>query len=304
MTSRTRFHEPIPFMNTFQIFRKSIRFFLLQPTLFNSAAVFLFSPYAILFFASRFLDHYVQAVVSFSTSEATHYSLLHRDIYLPKKTFLLVISSIFTAVICLPSSLTFSLLAKAAAIKAVASTYSGPNTHAQRQAASGRWTTWFKLLQMHLRELMTYTALTFVFCICMVMLTTFCFAPMHSRTGITWLMIGVTGVPYCITLANITILYNLANVFTVLEVDCSGYLAFVKAKNLLQGRRHTALMMALVSKIILKVVESIFECRLHRGIGICEFLLLVSMYSSVLAMETTMNAVFYFSCKPQPSELI
>ncbi|KAF8388997.1 hypothetical protein HHK36_025682 [Tetracentron sinense] len=87
-------------------------------------------------------------------------------------------------------------------------------------------------------------------------------------------------------------------VLVVLESECYGYESLMKAKNLIEGRRQTALVMALLSNVGLRLVECLFEFRMCKGMSVWEGPMLISMYSLVLVMETVMNVVFYYTCKP------
>lgn len=159
--------------------------------MFNSVAVF-FSPYAILFFASRFLDHHVRAVVVCLHLWSNQLQLTAAWYLSPQKT-IFVGHQLHPYSSHLPTIISHFLPASKSCRHWNSCRHSGPNPRTQRRAASERWNTWLKLLQMYLRELMTYTVLTFPFCICMVNLTMFYFVSMHPMAWISWLLIGVIG---------------------------------------------------------------------------------------------------------------
>ncbi|KAK3210756.1 hypothetical protein Dsin_015462 [Dipteronia sinensis] len=110
-------------------------------------------------------------------------------------------------------------------------------------------------------------------------------------------IVGFLGIPFCVAFAHIMVVGNLAKVSSVLESECYGLESLFKANNLMEGRRQTALVMALLSNTSLRLIECLFEFRMDKGISVWEGPLLVSMYSSVLVFETVMNVVFYYACK-------
>lgn len=118
-----------------------------------------------------------------------------------------------------------------------------------------------------------------------------------SETLGFWGLLGFVGVPFCLAFAHVMVVGNLAKVVSVLEGECYGLESLLKAKNLMEGRRQTALIMALFSNMGFRLVECVFEFRMCKGISLWEGPLLVSMYSLVLITETVMNVVFYYACK-------
>lgn len=112
-----------------------------------------------------------------------------------------------------------------------------------------------------------------------------------------WGILGVLGVPFCVAFAHVMVVGNLARVLSILEGECYGFESLLKAKSLMEGRRRTALVMALLSNMGLRLVECLFEFRMSSGISLWEAPLLVSMYSLVLVFDTIMNVVFYYACK-------
>lgn len=119
-----------------------------------------------------------------------------------------------------------------------------------------------------------------------------------SRSSGFLSVLGFAGVPFCVGFAHVMVIGNLAKVVSVVESECYGFDSLVKAKRLMEGRRHTALVMALLSNVGFRLVECLFEFRMCRGMSVWEGPLLVSMYSSVLVFDTLVNAVFYYACKP------
>lgn len=112
-----------------------------------------------------------------------------------------------------------------------------------------------------------------------------------------WGVLGFVGVPFCVAFAHVMVVGNLAKVISVLEGECYGLESLLKAKSLMEGRRQTALIMALFSNIGFRLVECVFEFRMRKGISLWECPLLVSMYSFLLVIDTVMNVVFYYACK-------
>nr|POF02689.1 dna mismatch repair protein msh7 [Quercus suber] len=113
-----------------------------------------------------------------------------------------------------------------------------------------------------------------------------------------WGVLGILGVPFCVAFAHVMVVGNLARVLSVLEGESYGFESLLKAKSLMEGKRQTALIMALSSNMGLRLVERLFEFRMCSGISLWEAPLLVSMYSLVLVFDTVMNVVFYYACKP------
>ena len=112
-----------------------------------------------------------------------------------------------------------------------------------------------------------------------------------SRALGLWGVIGFLGIPFCVIFAHVMVVGN------KLESECYGLDSLWKAKTLMEGRRQTALVMALLSNMGFRLVECLFELRMCMGICMWEIPVLISMYSFVLVFETVMNVVFYYSCK-------
>lgn len=109
--------------------------------------------------------------------------------------------------------------------------------------------------------------------------------------------VGLLGVLFCVAFAHIMAVGSLAKVLSTLESDCYGLKSLIKANSIVEGRRQTVLMIALLNNTSLRLVECLFEYRISKGISIWECPVLVSMYSSVLVFETLMNVVYYYACK-------
>ncbi|KAK9268405.1 hypothetical protein L1049_000155 [Liquidambar formosana] len=119
-----------------------------------------------------------------------------------------------------------------------------------------------------------------------------------SRVLGFWGVLGFLGIPFCVAFANLMVVGNLAKVLSVLESESYGFESLMKAKRLMEGRRQAALVMALLSNIGFRLVECLFEFRMCKGMSLWEVPMLVSMYSLVLVLDTVMNVVFYYVCKP------
>ena len=119
-----------------------------------------------------------------------------------------------------------------------------------------------------------------------------------SRASGFFSVLGFAGIAFCVVFAHVMAVGNLAKVVSVVESECYGFDSLVKAKRLMEGRRQTALVMALLSNVGFRLVECLFEFRMCRGMSMWEGPLLVSMYSLVLVFDTVINAVFYYACKP------
>lgn len=277
-------------MNTSQIFRESVRLVLLHSTHFHSISIFLFSPLPISLFISHFLIHHFPQI-SASTIKFPDHLLGHP---LPK----LLSKSIVHIIICFPSSITFSLLGRAAIVQAVSDSYKGINLDGRRLfMRSG--SAWIKLLHTSFCEFIILFSLFVVLVASLAIAPKILFAcGVCSKMLGLWGVLGCLGVPFCVAFAHVMVVGNLARVLSVLEGGCSGFDSLLKARSLIEGRRQTALVMALLSNMGLRLVECLFEFRMCHGISLWEGPLLVSMYSYVLVFDTTMNAVFYYACKP------
>ncbi|PON94527.1 Son of sevenless protein [Trema orientale] len=281
--------DSIHLMNTTQIFKESIRVILLHPTQFHSISIFLFSPLPISLFISHLLIHHFPNIPS-STISLTHNLF---GFPLPK----LFSKTMIHIIICFPSSITFSLLGRAAIVQAVSDIYNGINLDGRRLfMRSGL--TWIKLLYTTFWEYLIVFGLLGVFALNLVIMP-----KMFHAFGICseilgfWGVLGVLGIPFCVAFAHVMVVGNLARVLSVLEGNCYGFESLLKAKSLMEGRRQIALVMALLSNIGFRLVESLFEFRMCKGINLWEGPLLVSMYSSVLVFDTVMNVVFCYACK-------
>ncbi|KAK7849281.1 hypothetical protein CFP56_003225 [Quercus suber] len=93
-----------------------------------------------------------------------------------------------------------------------------------------------------------------------------------------WGVLGILGVPFCVAFAHVMVVGNLARVLSVLEGESYGFESLLKAKSLMEGKRQTALVMALSSNMGLRLVERLFEFRMCSGISLWEAPLLVSIY--------------------------
>lgn len=278
-------------MSTAQIiFKESMRVILGHPTQFHSISIFLFSPLPISLFLSHFLIHNFPQIPSSPIFSFPHNLLGYP---LPK----LLSKSIVHITICFPSSITFSLLGRAATVQAVSDSYNGIYLDGRRLLMKSLLA-WIKLLHTSLWEFLIVLGLTGVFVVNLAVVP----KVLHllgicSEALGFWGVLGFLGVPFCVAFAHIMVVGNLARVLTVLEGDCCGFLSLLKAKNLMEGRRQTALIMALLSNMGFRLVECLFEFRMCKGMNLWEVPLLVSMYSLVLVFDTVMNVVFYYACK-------
>ncbi|XVF88505.1 hypothetical protein PTKIN_Ptkin19aG0056300 [Pterospermum kingtungense] len=281
--------ESIYLMNTAEIFRESIRIILLHPTHFHSISIFLFSPLPVSLFLSHFLIHHFPQIPS-STITITDHLLGHRLPNLLSKTIVHII-------ICLPSSITFSLLGRAATVQAVSDSYNGINLDGRRLfMRSGL--AWIKLLHTRLWELLIILGL---FGGLVVVLATapkvlYVLGICSTEIGF-WGVLGLLSIPFCVSFAHVMVVGNMASAISVLESECYGLDSLWKAKTLMEGRRQTALAIALLSNMGFRLVECLFELRMCMGISMWEIPVLISMYSLLLVFETVMNVVFYYSCK-------
>lgn len=158
---------------------------------------------------------------------------------------------------------------------------------------------WVKLLHTSFWELLIVIGLlgVLVASLAIVPKMLFLLGVYNSETLGFWGFIGFVGVPFCVVFAHVMVVGNLAKVISVLEGECYGLESLLKAKSLMEGRRQTALIMALFSNIGFRLVECVFEFRMCKGISLWEGPLLVSMYSFVMVIDTVMNVVFYYACK-------
>ncbi|KAK8595628.1 hypothetical protein V6N13_000330 [Hibiscus sabdariffa] len=192
-------------------------------------------------------------------------------------------------VICIPSSITFSLLGRAATIQAVSDSYNGINLDGRRLLMRS-CSAWIKLLHTTLWELLIILGLFGAMAVGIAsapkILETY---GICSVTMGFWGTLGLLGIPFCLVFAQVIMVGNMAKVISVLESECCGLGSLWKAKNVMEGRRQTGLVMAVLSNIGLRLVECLFELRICRGICMWEIPVLISMYSSLLLLETVMN---------------
>ncbi|CAK7334920.1 unnamed protein product [Dovyalis caffra] len=282
-------------ISTVHIFKESIRVMLLRPTHFHSISIFLFSPLPISLFISHFLIH-ASPQLPFSAISITDHLFgqiggVHPLPQLASKTLTHII-------ICFPSSITFALLGRAATVQVVSDSYSGINLDGRRLLTRSG-SAWIKLLHTTFWELLILLSLWVIFVATLVSVPATLFAyGICSRILGFWVILGFLGVPFCLAFAHLMVLGNLAKVLTVLESECCGFKSLVKANNMMAGRQQTALIMALLSNIGLRLVECLFEFKMSKGISFWEGPMLVSMYSMVLVFDTVTTAVFYYACKP------
>ncbi|XP_022755057.1 uncharacterized protein LOC111303221 [Durio zibethinus] len=281
--------ESIYLMNTAEIFRESIRIILLHPTHFHSISIFLFSPLPVSLFFSHFLIHHFPQIPS-STVTITDNLFGHRLPNLLSKTIVHII-------ICIPSSITFSLLGRAATVQAVSDSYNGINLDGRRLfMRSG--SAWFKLFHTRFWEILIILGLFGGLLVGLAAAPKILYTLGICSTKLGfWGVLGFLGIPFCVIFAHVMVVGNMANVISVLETECYGLDSLWKAKNLMEGRRQSALVMALLSNMGFRLVECFFELRMSMGICMWEIPVLISMYSLVLVFETVMNVVFYYACK-------
>ncbi|GFY98337.1 hypothetical protein Acr_12g0008780 [Actinidia rufa] len=207
--------------------------------------------------------------------------------------------NIVRIVICLPSAITFSLLGRAATIQAVSDSYNGINLNGRRLFTRGGLA-WVKLLQTSFLEFMIVVGLTGVLVASLATVPKILLACGIRSTGLGfWGVLGFLGIPFCVAFAHVMVVGNLAWVLNVLEGECYGFESLAKARSLMKGRKQTALGMTLLSNVGFRLVESLFEFRMNKGLSLWEGPMLVSMYSFVLILDTVMNVVFYYTCKPR-----
>lgn len=277
-------------MNTAQIFKESMRLILLHSTQFHSISIFLFSPLPISLFLSHFLIHHFPQIPSSTIFGVTHSLFGHP---LPK----LLSKTMVHIIICFPSSITFSLLGRAATVQAVSDSYNGINLDGRRLLLRSG-VAWIKLLHTTFWEFLTVLGLIGVLVVNLAVVPKILhlFGICSEILGF-WGVLGFLGVPFCLAFAHVMVVGNMARVLSVLEGDCYGFESLLRAKTLMEGRRQTALIMALLSNMGFRLVECVFEFRMCKGINLWEGPVLVSMYSLVLVFDTVMNVVFYYACK-------
>ncbi|CBI28090.3 uncharacterized protein LOC100250739 [Vitis vinifera] len=290
----TQVLESIHLMNTAQIFREAIRIIFLHPTHFHSISIFLFSPLPISLFMSHFLIHQFPQIPISALKAIDHSLGQHGVLPLPK----LLPKTLVHIIICFPSIITFSLLGRAATVQAVSDGYHGINLD-RRRLLMRSGLVWVKLLHTSFWEFLIVLGLfgALVASLATVPKILFAFGVCSRVLGF-FSVLGFAGIPFCVVFAHVMIVGNLARVVSVVESECYGFDSIVKAKRLMEGRRHTALVMALLSNVGFRLVECLFEFRMCTGMSLWEGPLLVSMYSLVLVLDTVMNAVFYYACKP------
>ncbi|KAF3953241.1 hypothetical protein ACB098_01G296700 [Castanea mollissima] len=282
--------ESIHLMNAAHIFRESIRLVLLHSTHFHSISIFLFSPLPISLFISHFLIH------QFPQMPASTIKFTHHLLGLPLSK--LLSQNIVHILICFPSFITFSLLGRAATAQAVSDSYNRINLD-RRRLLMRSGLAWIRLLHTSFCEFLVVFGLLGVLVAMLATIPKILFAwGICSKMLGLWGVLGILGVPFCVAFAHVTVVGNLARVLSVLEGESYGFESLLKAKSLMEGKRQTALVMALSSNMGLTLVERLFEFRMCSGISLWEAPLLVSMYSLVLVFDTVMNVVFYYACKP------
>ncbi|XP_010250356.1 PREDICTED: uncharacterized protein LOC104592610 [Nelumbo nucifera] len=185
----------------------------------------------------------------------------------------------------------------AATVQAVSDSYNGISLNGRRLfMRSGL--AWVKLLHTCFWEFFIAISLFGVLVVSLVTVPKILFAcGVCSMVLGFWGVLGLLGIPFCVGFAHITVVGNLARVLSVLENECYGFASLMKAKSLIEGRRQTALLMTLFSNVGLRLVECLFEFRMCKGMSLWEGLMLASMYSLVLVLDTVMNVVFYYTCK-------
>ncbi|XP_020522883.1 uncharacterized protein LOC110007269 [Amborella trichopoda] len=218
---------------------------------------------------------------------------------LPETFFLMLSNSTLSFIMCFPLYITFSLLAKAAVSQAVKDSYDGikPSIESTLHDIRGGLI-WAKMIHTCVWEKIITVGFHFFFLI-LLKLVFNAFFSLHlgQKMWVFWAVLGVVCVFYCIGLANIIIVCNLAGILPVLEADSYGFEAMIRANNLIRERRQTALIMALITKLNLGFIECLFEHKMSRSLGLWEVPMLVSMYSLVLVMENIMTAVFHRMCR-------
>lgn len=148
---------------------------------------------------------------------------------------------------------------------------------------------WIKLLHTRFWELLIILGLFGILVVVLGICST-------TALGL-WGVLGFLSIPFCVTFAHVMVVGNMANAISVLESECYGLDSLWKAKALMEGRRQTALAIALLGNMGFRLVECLFELRMCMGISVWEIPVLISMYSLLLVFETVMNVVFYYSCK-------
>ncbi|KAL0013928.1 hypothetical protein SO802_000997 [Lithocarpus litseifolius] len=187
----------------------------------------------------------------------------------------------------------------AATAQAVSDSYNRINLD-RRRLLMRSGLAWIRLLHTSFCELLIVFGLLGVLVAMLAIIPKILFAwGICSKMLGLWGVLGILGVPFCVAFAHVMVVGNLARVLSVLEGESYGFESLLKAKSLMEGKRQTALVMALSSNMGLRLVERLFEFRMCSGISLWEAPLLVSMYSLVLVFDTVMNVVFYYACKPR-----
>lgn len=279
-------------MNTAQILRESIRILLHHSTYFHAISMFLFSPLPISLFISHFLIHKFPQTPFSLLKLADNLFGQNGDFLLPN-----ILSKAIDIIICLPSTMTFSLLGRAATVQAVSDIYSGINLNGRRLfTRSGL--VWVKLLHTSFWEFIILLGLFGALFATLATLPKALFLfGIRSGPLCFWAVLGLVGIPFCVAFAHVMVVGNLARVVSVLESESFGFDSILKARRLMRGRLHTALKMALVSNMGFRLVGCFFEFRMGKGMSLWEGPILVSMYSLVLVLDTITNVIFYYTCK-------
>lgn len=289
----TQILDSLHLMNTAQIFKESIRVLLLHPTHFNSISIFLFSPLPISLFISHFLIHHFPTILP-SMLQITDELLGQFYLFLPLPK--LISETIVHIIICFPSSITFSLLGRAATAQAVSDIYNGINLNGRR-ILSRSLSAWVKLLHTSFWEFLVLLFLFAGFVAVSAILPRILYAcGISSKVLGFWGVLCVLVVPFCVAFAHIVVVGNLARVLSVLEGESCGFDSLIKGKRLLEGRRQVALSMALLSNVGFRLVECLFEFRVCEGNSPWEAPILVSMYSAVLVWDKVVTVIFYYAC--------
>ncbi|KAK9102194.1 hypothetical protein Sjap_019448 [Stephania japonica] len=295
MAGRAASHpfESVHLINTAKIFRESIRILLRHSTHFQSISIFLFSPLSLSLFMSHFLVHNFPTIPSFIVTLLNYlfnHNEAHHIIKLLSKTTVHII-------ITLPSSITFGLVGRAAAIQAVADSYNGVALN-ERRLFMRSGLVWIKLLHTCCLEFFIVSILLGSLVVSLAIVPKILLACGVCSSGFGfWAVLAVLGIPFCVGFAHIMVVGNLARVFVVLE-DCCGFESLRRAKVLTEGRRQSVLMMVLVRNVGFRLLEFLFDFRLFKGLSFLEGLVLASMYSLVLVLDSITNSVFYHTCKP------
>lgn len=286
--------DSVYLMSITNIVRESIGVMLLRPTYFHFISFFLYSPLPISLFISHFLLHCYPQLPSSTITIADH--LVGRQKVLPQLQ--LFSKTVVHIIICLPSSITFGLLGRAATVQVVSDRYHGIVLD-RRRLLMRSGLVWVKLLHTTFWEYFIILGLCGLFTCSLVSVPNVLFAyGICSRMAGFWGVLLFLGVPFCLAFAHLMVVGNLAKVLAVLKTECGGFESLMKANQLMAGRRQTALAMALLSNTAFRLLECLLEFRMCKGINLWEAPMLVSMYSLMLVFDTVMNVVFYHNCKP------